>query len=198
MSDEYKTNPLYETVLKAIERIANKVIARHDVGPHHFPAVFNRERYSEFYLLSRVTEAQVQGSILELLGRWQIDVVAIDAGMRRARGRMIAKALEQGQDVRKIAGFSTGVEIPAGYCDLSGSLAPDGKGLFIEVKAPAWIDPNTKKVIREAGKPTLEQLAFLDSKDERGAIAMVAWSVDDVVKILGDRMQKNLDSLRAK
>jgi len=195
----YKSNPFYETVLNSIQRIANSVVTRHlQTGAHNFPSLFERSHYTEFYLLSRVTEAQVQGSIMELLGTWQIDVIAIDAGMRRARGRMIAAAMERGQDLRKAAGFRTGVEIPAGHCDLNASLAPDGKGLFIEVKAPAWIDPTTKKIIREAGKATTEQLAFLDSKDERGAIALVAWSVDDVVKILGDRLQKNLDSLREK
>lgn len=195
----YKNSPLYETVLSSLHRIANNVMARHHAAAKHtFATLFDRARYTEFYLLSRVTEAQVQSSILDLFGTWRIDVAVIDAGMRRARGRLIARGLERGLDVRKLAGFATGVEIPVGYCDLNGTLAPDGKGFFIEVKAPAWIDPKTKEVIREAGKATTEQLAFLDSKDERGAIAMIAWSVDDVVTILGDRLQLNLDSLRAK
>jgi hypothetical protein len=196
-ANAYKSDPLYETVLNSLQRIANAVITDRKIG-HNFPYAFSRAEYTEFYLLSRVTEAQVQGSIIEMLGTWRIDVVAIDAGLRRARGRMIAHALERGQDVRSVAALSMGVEIPAGYVDLNGTLAPDGKGFFIEVKAPAWIDPSTKKIIREAGKATEEQLAFLDSKDERGAIAMVAWSVDDVVKIMGNRLQLNLDSLRAK
>ena len=50
--------------------------------------------------------------------------------------------------------------------------------------------------VRPAGKPTLEQLDFLLSKYQRGAIALVAYSIDDVTSLLGDRLERNYRALR--
>jgi len=156
---------------------------------------FDRSKYADNYLVQQVSEEQVQAGIVAELEFWKIDVVAIDAGMKRARGRMVAAAWMRGIDVREIVKFKAG-GIPAGWSDLHATLAPDGVGLYVEVKAPAWIDPgNYSKVIREAGKPSDEQLAFLDSKHSRGAIVTVAWSVDDVLRALGDRAIKNRSEL---
>jgi hypothetical protein len=128
---------------------------------------------------------------------FDVDVIAIDAGMKRARGRVIAAARTRGIDARELVAFKSG-GLPAGFPDLHATLAPSGVSLYIEVKAPAWIDPDKpSRIISEAGKPTLEQLSFLDSKHSRGAIVMVAWSVDDVTRRLGDLADRNRRALHA-
>ena len=65
-----------------------------------FPVLFERERYSELYLMSRVTEKQVQKDILAYLHSYNVDAVAIDAGGRRQRGRMMAAAHAAGSPRR--------------------------------------------------------------------------------------------------
>jgi hypothetical protein len=162
-----------------------------------FPWKFARSLYSDAYLVQRVSEEQVQEAIVVCLEFFEVDVIAIDAGMKRARGRVIAAARTQGVDARAIAAFHGG-GLPAGHSDLSATLAPNGVGLYIEVKAPAWIDPDKpSRIISEAGKATQEQLAFLDSKHSRGAIVLVAWSVDDVMRRLGDLAEKNRRALHS-
>jgi hypothetical protein len=178
-----------EGVLRTIERISKRTCEKN--LPHPFPSRFDRTNYSELYLLSQISEEDVQDQIIRTLHTYRVDAIAIDAGMKRARGRFFQASLDQGIDAREIIKFNAG-GIPAGLCDLHATLAPEGIGLFIEVKAPAWIDQQ-KRIIREAGRPTEEQLGFLLSKHERGAIALVAWSADDVMRILGDRIRRNFD-----
>lgn len=170
-------------------------MARETVPSYPFPWQWDRTRYSNNYLVQQLSEQQVQDGIIAELEFWRIDVIAIDAGMKRARGRMMQAAKTHGMDVSKIVNFKSG-GLPAGFPDLHGTLAPEGIALYIEVKAPAWIDPdNPHSIISEAGKPTSEQLAYLDSKHSRGAICLVAWSVDDVTKVLGDRADRNRKAL---
>jgi hypothetical protein len=160
-----------------------------------FPWSFDRSLYSDAYLVQQVSEEQVQEAIVCSLEFFEIDVIAIDAGMRRARGRVIAAARARGIDARELVTFKAG-GLPAGWPDLHATLAPGGVSLYIEVKAPAWIDPDKpSRIISEAGKATPEQLAFLDSKHSRGAIVLVAWSVDDVTRRLGDLAEKNRRAL---
>jgi hypothetical protein len=160
-----------------------------------FPWKWDRTRYSDSYLVQQFSEQQVQDGIIAELEFWRIDVIAIDAGMKRARGRMARAAKARGMDVSKILNFRGG-GIPAGFSDLHGTLAPQGTGLYIEVKAPAWIDPDDRsRIISEAGKPTSDQLIFLDSKHSRGAVCLVAWSIEDVMRVLGDRADKNRAAL---
>jgi hypothetical protein len=180
-------------ILQSIERIARKTYLEH-LGPP-FLHRFERAQYSDLYLMSQVSEEDVQRSIIETLHFYLVDAIAIDAGMKHARGRLFQAARDQGiEDPRELVKFNGGA-IPAGLSDLHATLAPGGVGLFIEVKAPLWID-GRKKIIREAGKASDEQLAFLLSKHERGAIAFVAWSADDVMRVLGDRANENRESLR--
>ncbi len=161
-----------------------------------FPWAFVREHYSEHYLASRVPESDVQDAILKLLRTYHVDAIAIDAGGRRERGRLIRRSKAVGFDVSKLIRGGIGSEIPAGHSDLAATLAPEGRSLYIEVKAPAWIAPGGT-VLRDAGIPSVEQLDFLLSKQERGAIVLVAYSIDDVANYLGTQLQYNLDSLRA-
>lgn len=63
--------------------------------------------------------------------------------------------------------FDTG--LPKGFSDLMGVL-PDGRAVFIEVK----VHPN---------KPSREQLNFIAVMQKQGALAGVAYSVEDALKI---------------
>jgi len=65
--------------------------------------------------------------------------------------------------------ISTGV--PKGFSDLFGVRKPDGRAVFIEVKT-------TK------GKPTQEQLHFLETMRKNGAIAGVCRSVEDAINLI--------------
>lgn len=160
-----------------------------------FPWRFDRSRYSELYLMSQVTEAQVQNAVLQLLHVYRIDAAPIDAGGRRQRGRMMGAARAAGVDLGGVQNVKTGREIPAGFADVEATLAPGGRALYIEVKAPAWIDPSGK-IIRAAGSPSPDQLRFLLSKQQRGALVMVAWSAPDVEEQIGYLFDANLKALR--
>lgn len=65
--------------------------------------------------------------------------------------------------------FSTGV--PPGYTDLSGYRKSDGKAVFIEVKTPN-------------GRVRPEQENFIRIAKSYGALAGIARSIDDALKIL--------------
>ncbi len=160
-----------------------------------FPWRFDGTRYSDHYLMSQLTEARVQGHIIALLSAFDVDAVPIDAGGRRQRGRMMGAAKAAGMDLAGVQNVKTGAAIPAGFADLEATLAPEGRSLYIEVKAPAWLDAN-RKVIRRAGQPSLEQLEFLLSKYLRGACVLVAWSAKDVEDYVAAQLHLNRRSLR--
>ena len=65
--------------------------------------------------------------------------------------------------------FNTGV--PKGFSDLFGFRKFDGRTVFIEVK--------TAK-----GKPSAEQVKFLETMRKSGAIAGVCRSADDAIKLI--------------
>jgi hypothetical protein len=160
-----------------------------------FPHRFNPARYSDLYLMGQITESAVQANILELLKVFDVDGVPIDAGGRRQRGRMTGAAKKAGIDLAAIQNNKTWYSIPAGFADLEATIAPNGRSLYIEVKAPAWLD-GQKKTIRRAGEPSPNQLEFLLSKHRRGALVMVAWSTDDVSEYLGTELHFNQRALR--
>jgi hypothetical protein len=160
-----------------------------------FPWQFDRALYPDLYLMSRVSEGRVQTDIVDFLQLYKIDAVPIDAGGRRQRGRMMGAARAAGVDLAGVQNVKTGRAIPAGFADIEATLAPTGRALYIEVKAPAWIYPGTKKLLRSAGRPTNDQLEFLLSKYERGALVMVAWSAADVERWFGKYLQRNRSAL---
>ena len=65
--------------------------------------------------------------------------------------------------------FETGA--PKGYCELSGVRKGDAKAFFIEVK-------------NETGKLRPEQKKFIENMQSRGALAGVARSVEDAMRIV--------------
>lgn len=148
------------------------------------------KRLPWLYLMQCLKESFVQQQILELLALYRVDAVPIDAGGRRQRGRMMGAAKAAGVNLGGIQNVKTGAAIPKGFADLEATLAPEGRALYIEVKAPRWID-SQGSVIRPAGKPTAEQLEFLLSKHMRGAAVMVAWSAFEVDDYLRPQLERN-------
>lgn len=65
--------------------------------------------------------------------------------------------------------YDTGV--PKGFSDLFGFRKRDGRAIFIEVKT-------------KTGKPTKEQVHFLETMQKSGAIAGVCRSVGDAEKLI--------------
>lgn len=66
--------------------------------------------------------------------------------------------------------FDTGV--PKGFSDLFGFRKSDGKAFFIEVKTPK-------------GKPSSEQLCFLEQMRQYGAVSGICRSAEDALRLLG-------------
>ena len=65
--------------------------------------------------------------------------------------------------------FNTGV--PKGFPDLFGFRKSDGRAVFIEVKTPK-------------GKPSVEQVKFIETMQKNGAIAGICRSAEDAVKLI--------------
>lgn len=65
--------------------------------------------------------------------------------------------------------FNTGV--PKGFSDLFGWRRSDGKAIFIEVKTPK-------------GRPSKEQLNFIERAKQDGCIAGICRSADDAIKLI--------------
>ena len=65
--------------------------------------------------------------------------------------------------------FDTGV--PKGFSDLFGFRKSDGKAVFIEVKTAT-------------GRPSAEQLKFIKTMRENGAVAGICRSAEDAVNLI--------------
>jgi hypothetical protein len=160
-----------------------------------FPWQFRRENYTELYLLSDVREGAVQADILQLLKNYRVDPVPVDAGGRRARGVLMGVAKKAGMNIGTLAGVKTGGAITKGFADIEATLAPSGRALYIEVKAPAYYS-TSMRLLRGAGAPSDEQLEFLLEKYKRGAVVMVAWSAAEVLVFLRPLLLENRRSLQ--
>ena len=77
----------------------------------------------------------------------------IDAGGRRTRGALMGAAKTAGLEIGSLRGtVKTGNAIPGGFADLEATLAPSGRSLYIEVKAPVCLTVNLS-ILRPAGRP---------------------------------------------
>lgn len=65
--------------------------------------------------------------------------------------------------------FSTG--LPKGFSDLFGVRIRDGRAVFIEVKAPN-------------GRPSREQVHFIQQMRSLGAVAGICYSTEDAIKLI--------------
>lgn len=63
---------------------------------------------------------------------------------------------------------------PKGFADLFGFRKSDGRAVFIEVKTPN-------------GKPSAEQVKFLETMRNNGAVAGVCRSVEEAIKLTGGK-----------
>lgn len=68
--------------------------------------------------------------------------------------------------------FSTGV--PVGFSDLFGVRSSDGRAVFIEVKTPK-------------GRPTKQQINFINRMRAAGAIAGICRSAEEAVRLINER-----------
>lgn len=67
--------------------------------------------------------------------------------------------------------FSTG--LPKGFSDLFGFRKSDGRAVFIEVKTPI-------------GKPSAEQLRFIQTMKQHGAIAGICRSPEEALRLISE------------
>jgi hypothetical protein len=155
---------------------------------------FDAARYPRAFLFGQVSEAQVQADILSAASLMGLHLEVVDAGFAAIRGKFYGAMLRAGIKepmARLVLKGLTGISAAdPGRSDLSGSMAPDGRAVFLEVKAPAWVNPKTGGTVRAAGSPSPEQLAFLDARAREGCIVGVCWSVGDALDALGTERLK--------
>ena len=157
-------------------------------------------RYRRAYLFGDVPESKVQDDIRRALGLFRIEAAVIDAGFAAIRGKIYGalKRLRVSDAVIQavMAALKDISSAPVGWSDLSGTLSPVGRSFYIECKSPARLDPQRGTIITPAGKPTEDQLKFLDRMHSRGALVGVAWGVDDALEILAPAMADHKLSFR--
>ena len=150
---------------------------------------FNPARYKRAFLMGKVTEKHVVKDIRDGMTRFGLNLDFVDAGSAGIRGLLMGALCQAGIDDKQARAVLSNLKnVPAasvGHSDLVGVLAPDGRGIYIEVKRPAWLDPVTMAVMQRPGVPSQVQLEFLDEKALHGAIVGVAWSFDDAMEIIG-------------
>jgi hypothetical protein len=147
-----------------------------------FPVEFVRERYPADYLRQGLLEERVQAACVAYLrARWRAEVVVVDVGDARLRGRAARLLSAAGGNPRLLAG--RGGEMNRGIVDLAVTF-PGGRAGWFEVKKPAWLQasPKTGRLVqrRPAGEPTPEQLAFLVRQGRAGAVVGVLWHPRDL------------------
>lgn len=139
-----------------------------------FPHQWCREGQDQFRLLFPQEEEAVQRSILAWLHAKRIPAWPQDAGGKDTRKRLYRRGI-----VAPGGGLS---DLPEGWPDVIGIL-PNGRFLAIEVKRPMHLSPEGT-VIGRPGVPTSEQLDLLLLLHNNGALVGVAWSVQDVERLV--------------
>lgn len=173
--------------LPAGSSMGAEFIDLHQRNRRPYRRAFDRARYNDAYLLGCVSEATVQKNALATLNLHRIPALAVDAGGAKMRGQ-IGRALKQGgvSDSRQYLRGHAGASF-AGLSDIIGTL-PGGRALYIECKQPEWLTISTKtgRLVqsREPGRPSPEQLAFLDTMFNAGALVGIIWSPDDMFEVL--------------
>lgn len=158
---------------------------------------FDRTLYSRAYLTACVSEAEAQKETIAALQLKGVGCYANDVGAKSIRGRAAAVAKKNGassQDMRWLNAGKTGAGTK-GLVDIVGVIPTWvhkqghewGIPLYIEMKAPEWcqLSGKTGQLIqaRPAGKPSEEQMEFLEAMHGAGAVCGVAWGVMDLPRI---------------
>lgn len=161
---------------------------------------WDADRYKRAYLFGGVDEATVQANIRSALGYMHIEAGVVDSGFSAVRGRVFGALKKLRVSEIVVAAIMAAMKdvsaAPVGWSDLNGCLAPSGRAFYIEVKAPAKLDPIKGTIITRAGVPTKDQLFFLDRMHSRGALVGVAWSVEDALAILAPGLVDHKLSVR--
>lgn len=150
-----------------------------------FRHTFDRERYPRNYLLMHPDEDGLEATALSFLAARGIPCAKTDAGAKRLRGRA-AGALRRAGVERPDALLRGATGVKQGLTDIVGALPPLGRGLFVEVKQPAWLDARGR-IVRSANTPTQDQLDFLNSMHRAGALVGVIWHISDLEELLACR-----------
>ena len=156
---------------------------------------WDRCRYKTSWLCLRPTEDDIQAATMARLSFMGIPAAVVDAGAKKLRGRAIGALRRQGLGARDASALLRGdTGILAGLVDIVGTIPPAvhrlafpwGIPLFIECKAAAHLEPvaGGHRQIASPGKPTPDQLAFLDAMHGAGACVGVIWSSDDLREVL--------------
>lgn len=127
---------------------------------------FDRTRYPWLFLAFPHDEDEVQRDVLQLLELRDMAPWSVDVGGKALRGKTRSRGAAGTKGIPDVFGYT-----------------PAGRLIAIECKRPAWLHASGR-VLREAGKPTPEQLHWLDKLRSRGALCCIAWSVDDVIELL--------------
>lgn len=161
-----------------------------------FRRAFDRTRYALPYLCAGVPESEVQATTLRHLAALGIPAIAVDAGAAKLRGRAWGALKRAGvQDPGAELNGTTGAGI-AGLTDIVGCL-PGGRALFLEIKRPAQFAPSKASlgrlvVRKEPGAPTTQQIGFLTTMGQAGAVVGIIWGPGDLEEILdGAKMPLN-------
>ena len=100
--------------------------------------------YAHLYLLPHVSAAQLLSVDVELLSASGIPALAVDAGGKKVRDQAYRALKAAGiKNAGAIVQGGAGASL-AGLTDIIGTL-PGGRALYLEVKAPAWISPGSRK-----------------------------------------------------
>lgn len=143
---------------------------------------WDADRYPVPYLRRGLLEKDVVEACVALLqSRWRAQVTVIDSGDARGRGRAARVIAGLGGNPGLIRGSASQME--PGISDLAVTFQGGRAGWF-EIKRPAWLEvsPSTGRLRqrREPGRPTEEQLLFLERQRRAGAIVGVGWSPIDL------------------
>ena len=150
-----------------------------------FLSTWSRDRYTPLYLAWGPSEETVQTDIMGALQTLRIRAWVTDAGAKGVRGRLssLLRSLPVPPKLHALILSAVHAVLPVGHPDIAGFM-PDGRALYLEVKAPEQVDPKTGKSLRPAGKPSAHQLAFLDGADSAGCVVGIVWSNKDAIEII--------------
>jgi hypothetical protein len=153
-----------------------------------FPHEWDQARYSESYLRLGSLHDAVVARCLTWIRVHHHFALEVDVGAKLLRGRAAGALRRAGVAKPSAVLFGRTGAGMAGLVDLVG-VAENGRAIFVEVKAPAWLVPSKKtgRLVqkRAADVPTTQQMAFLREVHRRGAYAGVAWHERDLDGIFG-------------